>query len=395
MSICPGRSCAAPGGRAGGRGSRRGCPCRGEVVGLFAVADAAVNDGHLEVGVLAKLWKASSTWRASSRVGSRIRQRRAPVAAEPLDDREGERCRLAGAGLGGADDVPARPGRSGPPGPGSESDRCSPSPASAKARASFRPELREGRVHLRDVDVDRRLGGLAVGVLEIVAGRARGALLAVGAAVAAAHRVPAALKLPDRRGRSGRLARRGCRGLHGPRNPWGNQTRRGPPAGRGLPAGGVRRALHPVAGDRRGLPGCGVAGLPGPGFPAWVQGAFASRGPVAGRRRVSCAYPQAQYSCAVWRSVVVTSVKGEASFATPRFAIQEGGGQRGGYLKLSESPWRMGPFRTGLRVGPRGPRGRSAVRRLRVSATGGFKTGIGVVQYHGLQRSFRTGIGVA
>ena len=81
--------------------------CRGQDVhaapqvrGLLAVANAPVDDGDPEVRELAYLWNASSTWSASSRVGSRIEAPHGPVAGQALDDgkRKGRRsCRCRSA----------------------------------------------------------------------------------------------------------------------------------------------------------------------------------------------------------------------------------------------------------------------------------------------------------
>jgi hypothetical protein len=64
-----------------------------------------------EFGYLPYSTKFSATWRASSRVGSRIRLRgmraRARLPEQDVEHRQGEAGGLAGAGLGAAEHVPS------------------------------------------------------------------------------------------------------------------------------------------------------------------------------------------------------------------------------------------------------------------------------------------------
>jgi hypothetical protein len=77
------------------------------VPALVAVADAAEDGDGAEVGEAAKSRKAVSTWAASSRVGSRTSTRARPWAPRRVRIGQREGGRLAGAGLGGGDEVAA------------------------------------------------------------------------------------------------------------------------------------------------------------------------------------------------------------------------------------------------------------------------------------------------
>ena len=78
-----------------------------QVLALPAVAHAAVDHGRAQVGELAKVAERLLDLQRQLARGLEDEAAQRPVPAEALQDRQGEGGRLAGAGLGGADDVAA------------------------------------------------------------------------------------------------------------------------------------------------------------------------------------------------------------------------------------------------------------------------------------------------
>ena len=100
----------------------------------------------------------------------RRRERGVRVRPEAVEDRQGERGRLAGAGLGGGEDVPALPGSGGWPVPGRASARCSPPRRRCAGGPRRAPALRSARSFVFS-GIDRCA---AVGVCRGPARRPRG-----------------------------------------------------------------------------------------------------------------------------------------------------------------------------------------------------------------------------
>ena len=127
-----------------------------QIGGLLSVADAPVDDGHPQVGEKGVLMEGLLD--LEGELAGRLEDEAAhrAVAAEPLDDRQGEGGRLPGAGLGRADDVAALEDE----GNGLDLDGRRLGVALLLygiGQGIREAELRKRGVHLRDVDRDGRL----------------------------------------------------------------------------------------------------------------------------------------------------------------------------------------------------------------------------------------------